>query len=248
MIFMRRLLVIALCFAACDSGKRAPSQRRDAAPPPPGDAMTVAPVAVVDASIDGPAPVDSAPTDPLATFHDVAKVMIAEDGSFVLLNLVDPDGARGAPNLAFELRDRSDRKTARVDVLKLDEEPSAETLENRVAAAQRLLRKQPLWRMTELVGDQDTGRFEGDNVVVIWKRQHITIKHVDATVVDRDVPAAWLHKPYYAKHEGITCKNPAFLREVYVMPVHNLAVVEVAYSGTDSCWAPSPQLHVIAWN
>jgi hypothetical protein len=244
---MRVLLLGVLCIAACGGDKRAAPRPEDAAivRATPPDAARVDDVSI-DASVDALA-ISEEWVDPLARFHDVPLAMVAKDGSAVLLRIIDPDGARAAPNLALELRDRRDRKTARVDVLKLDEEPSTQTLEKRAAAADELIKKHAMGRLTELVGDREAGRFQGDNVVVVWKNQHVTIKQLGKTVVDRDVPAAWLHKPYFEKHEGITCKNPAFLRAVFVSAANKLAVVEIAYSGTDSCWAPSPQLHVLAW-
>jgi hypothetical protein len=47
--------------------------------------------------------------------------------------------------------------------------------------------------------------------------------------------------------EGIRCSNPDFLRDAFVAADAKLVVVRVAYRGTDTCWEPTSQLHVIAW-
>jgi hypothetical protein len=244
-----RALVFVLCLAACDSGKR-PSTRDDAAV---ARALEADAIAIVAAPVDAAVAVavaaigaDAAP-DPMARFYDVPMAMVANGGSEVLLRIIDPDGARAAPNLAFEVRDRNDRKTASAAILKLDEEPTAETLAKRATAVDRIFARHQFERMTELAGDRDTGRFQGDGFAVDLTGGHLTIKHKGKTVVDRDVPAAWLSKPYYLKSEELTCTNPELLSRVFVAAEAQLAVVEVRYRGNDTCWEPSPQLHVVAW-
>jgi hypothetical protein len=43
------------------------------------------------------------------------------------------------------------------------------------------------------------------------------------------------------------CSNPAFLSGAYHATEINALVVDIGYKGTDTCWEPSDQLHVIAW-
>ena len=43
------------------------------------------------------------------------------------------------------------------------------------------------------------------------------------------------------------CSNPHFVDAAYIDPAHKLALLRVAYTGTDSCWEPASELHVVAW-
>jgi hypothetical protein len=43
------------------------------------------------------------------------------------------------------------------------------------------------------------------------------------------------------------CENPAKLGHAWVDADRRVALVEVIYNGTDLCWEPSPQLHVVSW-
>jgi len=43
------------------------------------------------------------------------------------------------------------------------------------------------------------------------------------------------------------CENPESLHRVYWAPGINAIVVEIAYQGTDTCWEPGNQLHVLTW-
>ena len=101
--------------------------------------------------------------------------------------------------------------------------------------------------MTLLGGARDTGHYEGAGVAIDWVRERIKITRDGKRVVDRAVPAKWRGGSYYNKLEDITCKNPDFLGGAYARPDVTLVVVNVSYDGNDSCWAPSPELHVVAW-
>ena len=43
------------------------------------------------------------------------------------------------------------------------------------------------------------------------------------------------------------CSNEAFLSAVSVDPDRNIAVVTIAYMGSDTCWEPAAQEHVVQW-
>src|SRR5262249_40114675 len=71
-----------------------------------------------------------------------------------------------------------------------------------------------------------------------------------AVLSSHKTPATWLAKDHVecAKcDEPITCHNPAFLSEAFADPARKIALVKIAYVGTDTCWEPEAQLHAIAW-
>lgn len=245
------LIVTIVCFAACESDKPR------FAPPPPVVAPPTPPA--IDAPLPDAAPappvVDAAPPPdaeapyvmtPLDRINAVPVAMATKDGKLVLLRIVDDDGARGDPNLAFELRDRSDRTTKRQVVLALDETLSDAKHLQRIAAAEKLIAAHALAPVPLLVpGDDKT--FEGEGLTIDTRRGRIVIEQGTQQLLDRAMPATWKSKSYVDKLEGITCTNPEFVRTAYAAPAKKLVVLEVAYEGTDSCWAPSARLHVVSW-
>ena len=46
---------------------------------------------------------------------------------------------------------------------------------------------------------------------------------------------------------GEICHNPAFLDSAYLDAGRKTALLIVQYDGTDTCWEPAAQEHVIAW-
>jgi hypothetical protein len=247
---MKRSMVAFACLLGCDSGANsAPITKPVPPPPPPIADAALALVAPADAAALAAVAPDAA-ADPAQPFFELPAAQVTKDGSAVLLKIVDDDGARGEPNLALELRDRRDRKTQRVVVVALDETPSADTLATRAAAATKLLAAHELVALSALAGgsdDHDAGHYEGAGITIDWAREHVTIKRDGKLVVDRAVPSAWRGGSWRNKTEGITCHNPDFLDGAYVSADANLVVVKVAYRGTDTCWEPTSQLHVIAW-
>jgi len=188
-------------------------------------------------------------TDPFDALFALPAAQVTRDGRFVLLAIVDDDGARGAPNLAFELRDRKDSMVQRVNVLAIDEELDAPTKAARVGSVQAVLAAHDFVPMIALAGDRDEGLFSGAGVSVSWGSEHFTIARDGKRVVGRAVPAAWRHRRYYLKGAGLWCENPDLLAGGWAAAdaEAKLVVVDVAYHGNDTCWEPSSQLHVISW-
>jgi hypothetical protein len=193
---------------------------------------------------------------------------IAHDGSVVVLGIEEPDGARGNPNFRIELRGRDDRIRSSHDVLTVndvdsgaffDETGPLPPLRDRIAngnahlanlhATHRLV---PLKKMTlENAEDAPLANqtAHGGNLVIAWKDDHVVVtdERGDGKTVLLDLPApvAWLAAPRRTSTHA--CTNPAFLDETWASPEHRLAVITVNYEGTDICWEPNAQHHVITW-
>jgi len=173
--------------------------------------------------------------------------MATRDGKLVLVKVIDDDGARGMPNLALELRDRTDRTVQRLVVLALDEEVDAATVARRAAAADSLIASHQLVPLDELARTSDEDEFAGAGMTVHWAHEHFAFTLNGKRVLDRPVPVKWRGTSYFDKGADLTCNNPDFLRGVAASPTNRLAVVDVAYKGNDTCWEPSGSVHVVTW-
>jgi hypothetical protein len=241
-----RMLVLGV-LVACDAGPPVA-----AAPTPAKPA--VAPVAKAPvpqpAQVTPPKMPEEVELDKLTT---TSRVMATADGSAVLLQIVDRDGARGEPNLAFEVRDRKDRATRSVAVMKLDEDAIAATLAPRVAEANKLIASQPFVAVPELPKIETpedlamTRRYGDARLDVKLSGGRLIVELDHERVVDRRIPASWRGKTYHLQGEDIECANPEYLGGVYAAPAAKLVVVDITYRGNDTCWEPTDQLHVIAW-
>jgi hypothetical protein len=227
---------------------------------PPATAPTSSPE-----QADGPAP-----TIAWDDHHLVDRLLpaIAADGSVVVLGIEDPDGARGNPNFRIELRGRNDKTRWTHQVLTVqdvesgtffDESGPLAPLRDRIATANAELARLhtnlhlvPLPKMTiersdnAPLADQTA---HGGNLVVAWKANHIIVtdERGDGKAVLADVlaPATWLAAPSRSNtHE---CVNPAYLDQAWAAPERRLVVITVEYEGTDACWEPDAQPHVVAW-
>jgi len=237
-----KCLAWLLAVAACQQGPApAATPGSAAAPAPPADAAR---------AIDATAPIDATPDagDPTAHLFEVSEAMATRDGKLVLLKVIDSDGARGAPNLAFELRDRNDRLVERVEVISLDEAADSATLARHAAAADKLIADHDLVPLEGLANDSDVeGHFAGLDMTVVWEHERYTFTRQGAKLFTRPVPKAWRGRSFFSKVDDLTCNNPDFLRAVSVAPNHRLAVVDVGYKGNDTCWEPTDQVHVVTW-
>lgn len=234
---MRLLVCLGSLFGACDSGK-----------PPVAPTPAAPPQVIAAAPVDAAVALPDAPDAFLALFERPA-VHITKDGALVLLAVVDDDGARGEPNLVFEVRDRKDKTIERVVVLELDKpEPDAAEKARRVAAAEKLFASREWIEMTAMTRSADREEhFEGNGTTIDWKSERIKIARAGKKVVDRAVPTAWRGGSYFLKAEDLTCSNADFLASAYVAGEHPLVVVDVAYRGNDTCWEPTSTLHVVSW-
>ncbi len=214
-------------------------------------------------------PVAARPGAPTIAFADNRFELsglpaVARAGEVIVVPRIESDGGRGYPNLALELRDRSDKVVQKIAVMTSNEyeqlapggQPT-KTLTDRVAAANAELAHQhglhDLVAMHELVLQNAEGGDKphlamGDSFDVDWNRDHLHVFHHNT-----DHPLAtidgtpWLVKDSPLGHGGDTCHNPAFLRKAFHAPDINLIVVEIGYSGTDTCWEPGDQFHVVVW-
>ncbi|HEY6034645.1 MAG TPA: hypothetical protein VIV58_10310 [Kofleriaceae bacterium] len=228
-----------LAVAACQQGVAPAAKPGSAAAPAP-----TAPPADAARAID--APLDA--SDPTAHLFELPTAMATRDGKLVLVKVIDDDGARGAQNLALELRDRSDRVVERVVVLALDERADAATLARRAAAADALIESHQLVPLDELARtSDDDGEFAGAGMTVHWAHERFAFALNGKRVLDRPVPVKWRGTRYFSKLEDLTCNNPDFLRGVSASPANRLAVVDVAYKGNDTCWEPTGHAHVVTW-
>ena len=188
---------------------------------------------------------------------------VAHGGEIVVLPMIERDGGRGFPNLRIEARDRSDNVVQKIAVMTSNEYETlapggapSKSLGDRIATANNELGK--LHGLHDLVAmhaleleatsdGSDQHLAIGDGLDVDWSKDHLHVLPHNTThsvaVVDG---TPWLVKD--TTHAGgDVCHNPAHLKAVYHASGINVIVVEIAYHGTDTCWEPSDQLHVVVW-
>lgn len=190
------------------------------------------------------------------SFYRVGFPAVSNAGQLVVFWTADSDGGRGNPNLTIESRTRADIGDQKITVLTVSEYETfvtdtgpAPALAQRIDAANTWLaelhRKVDLRPMRALVVDatdawtQHAAAFE--DVSLDWRVDHLTIKKAGATLVSRDTPVTW-QAPTRDQ-----CSNPAKLGAAWVDASRRVALIEVIYNGSDSCWEPSGQLHVVSW-
>lgn len=194
-----------------------------------------------------PAPVTAGPRVTFSgDFRLTGLPAVATDGSLVVIAHKESDGARGNPNLTLIARDRSDRVVDQLVVLTSDEAEHIKP-ETRVDMAQAWLdakqRAMPLVPLADLGHTQGVTRETLGSIH--WATSRITI----AGAVDRPTPDTWLAKdhPLCDQCNGEICHNEAFLDQAFLDTARKVALVIVAYDGTDTCWEPAAQEHVVAW-
>lgn len=241
---MPRIALAVICLFGCDAGR--PPQREPAVAAAE-QRVGAAPAAPAPAPIDAAISPDGPPPDDFDNLFGLPDALVSRDGRFVLVKVIDDDGARGAQNLELDIRDRRDRTVDRVVVLAIDEQLDAETRAARAAAAHKLLAAHDFVPLTQLTAMPGEERLDGAGLVITWTHERIVVEHGSDRVVDRAVPAAWRGRRYYSKLDDLVCDNPDYLAAALAAPDHNLVVVDVAYHGNDTCWEPTSQVHVIAW-
>lgn len=193
---------------------------------------------------------------------------IAHDGSLAVVAIEDSDGGRGFPNLHLEVRDRSDRVVETIPVMVSNDferlvpdaqHPSPELVQRiagvdkRLAAlhdAHDLVAMAPL----EMMKTGDVAR--GDDLAVEWVGDRLLVERqpaADAPVqrLARRDGTSWLAVQGRRCAQCPPCDNPAYLAGAYHADVENtfmpVVVVEIGYHGSDTCWEPGPQWHVVSW-
>lgn len=222
-------------------------------------------------ALEGRAPAP-APTTPAPSvtwqghgFATPGLPAIAGDGRVVVYAARAEDGGRGNPNLAIVVVDRGDVVLRRVDVLDADDADQmigdggpGPALEARIASADRALAElhaaHDLRPLPALVTAADPlapeagSRALGGGLALDLGADRLRIRRDHQVVVDRAIPRSWLveDRPMCAGCAEI-CTNPAYLGAAHGDGARALVLLTISYAGTDTCWEPSSQHHVVAW-
>jgi hypothetical protein len=190
---------------------------------------------------------------------------IASDGGEVVIAHRDTDGGRGNPNLTLIEKDRQDREVHRLVVLTANEfeaqtagsgSAGRALIDERAAAATAWLRERHgtlrLRPMAALSVPKRTVEGPvaavGAGVTIRWASNELAIAREGAPPVVRSTPDSWLAKDYpMCRTCTEVCHNEALLGGGAVDVERTLALVIIAYMGSDTCWEPSSQEHVVAW-
>ncbi|MDB4957587.1 MAG: hypothetical protein JWO36_5156 [Myxococcales bacterium] len=189
---------------------------------------------------------------------------VAHAGEIAVVAVEDSDGGRGFPNLRLEVRDRTDNVIQKMPVMISNEYETlapdgkpGPTLTKRIADVNRELATlhgvhdlQPMHTL-ELQATTDAADKHlaiGDSLDVDWSGDHL---HVFPHNTDKPVATVsigpWLVHDIKRAPATLACSNPAYLSNAYHATDISLLVVEVGYHGTDTCWEPGKQLHVVTW-
>ncbi|HSD88914.1 MAG TPA: hypothetical protein VLB44_15405 [Kofleriaceae bacterium] len=186
---------------------------------------------------------------------------IARDRSIAVVPLVDNDSARGYPNLRIEVKSRDDHTLEGTDVLiandfeqlVMDDKPVPE-LAGRITAMNKKLGD--LHREHDLVPMQAASHSGDplDETPPVFHTKYAQVKYdhgaLHVTLANRsfDVDGTRWKAPTGKRCPACDpCANPEFVREVYAADDVDALIVDIGYRGTDSCWEPGDQLHVITW-
>jgi hypothetical protein len=185
---------------------------------------------------------------------------VTADGSAVVIGRIDHDGARGGPNLTLIVLDRTDHEAERFVVLEPDEGialmDKPKEMAKRAARGAKWLAdlhaKRNLVPLAHLeVEPAELARTaRGRGLTVDWVPSTLSVKRASALLHAETTDASWLAKdsdPCPACEDHMVCHNPAFLDDAWIDDARRIALVQVAYKGTDTCWEPSAQLHVTVW-
>jgi hypothetical protein len=183
---------------------------------------------------------------------------IASDGSVVVIAHRDSDGGRGNPNLTLIEKDRGDREVARLVVLTATEADDLPLLQidDRFAKATAWLSGRHaathLVPMTKLVvsmlTDDAPAQATGGGVTVRWMPNELTLERTSGAPIQRTTPTSWLATDYpMCQGCSEVCHNDAFLGDGYLDAARQAVLVVISYRGTDTCWEPGSQEHVITW-
>ena len=189
---------------------------------------------------------------------------VAKGGELAIVPITGGDGGRGYPNLRLEVHDRTDRSVQMIDVMTSNEfetlapgGAASPTLQKRIADANAELARlhgvhdlAPMHTL-EIQKPADGSAQHlaiGDGFDVDWNTDHLHVLHhnTDHELITLD-GKPWLIKDHHTCPTCPPCENPAFLDGVYHAEGINLLVVQIGYRGTDTCWEPADQMHVVTW-
>jgi hypothetical protein len=210
-------------------------------------------------------PGDPATPAPTVTWADrvfttTGLPAIAHDGSSIVVAHRDSDGGRGNPNLTLIEKDRDDRELGRFVVVSSDDVDRLDPrgLELRIARATAWLEDRHAARhlvaMTALVTSAPTdgapAQAIGAGVTLRWAPSQLVVVlgRGRGAPLSRATPAGWLAPDYpLCQTCSEVCHNDAFLGGAYADLERSAVVVVVAYRGSDTCWEPGSQEHVVVW-
>ena len=148
------------------------------------------------------------------------------------------------------------RRLAVITATEVDELPAAEIarrfaaaaawLDDRHAAAHLVaMDALELHPGTEEAPPTATG---GDGAMLRWVPSTLELVLGPASRVLRSTPPSWLvaDRPMCPGCTEV-CHNDAFLGGGYLDRDRRAALVVVSYRGSDTCWEPGSEAHVIAW-
>jgi hypothetical protein len=232
-----RAALVAIALAACARPE----------PPPP---------------LTGRAP-DTPPPTVAWRGHDIAITItglpaIAGDGSSIVIAHRDSDGGRGNPNLTLVEKDRGDRVVRQLAVItatEVDELPAAAIARRFAAAAAWLDERHAAAHLVALAAlelhpgsDEAPPSASGDGALLRWVPSALELVLGSASRVLRSTPPSWLvaDRPMCPGCTEV-CHNDAFLGGGYLDRDRRAALVVVSYRGSDTCWEPGSEAHVVAW-
>ena len=188
---------------------------------------------------------------------------VARAGEVAVIDVRDSDGGRGYPNLRIEVHDRADKVIQTIPVMTSNEfealapggAPSP-TLARRIADANRALAS--LHQLHDLVpmtaldvakpSDGPAHLAMGNDIDVDFAGDHLDVLvHDSEQVLAHRITTSWLVPPSQTCAKCQRCEHPAYLGGVSYAVGISVVVVDIAYMGTDICWEPSDQRHVVAW-
>jgi hypothetical protein len=181
------------------------------------------------------------------TFDTSQLPAIARSGELAVVAAVDGDGGRGYPNLRLEVRDRRDRIVESqlvlvsndFETLVPDALHAGPELERRVAVANT--------KLAALHADHDLVAMRtAEGLAVTFDNARLRVRKDGKLLADVD-GTSWLAPSGKRCPQCEPCENPAYLAGVHKADGIDAVVVRIAYKGTDTCWEPGDQQHVVAW-
>jgi len=183
---------------------------------------------------------------------------IASDGSSFVVAHRDSDGGRGNPNLTLTERDRSDRVVRRLEVITATEvdQLAADQIARRFDAATAWLDERHAGAHLVAMAALDLHPATDDAPAIAtngtaslrWVPSELELILGPALRVLRSTPPSWLvaDRPLCPGCTEV-CHNDALLGGGYLDVERRAALVVVSYRGTDTCWEPGSEAHVITW-
>jgi hypothetical protein len=195
---------------------------------------------------------------------DVAGLpAVARAGEIAVVPVRDNDSARGFPNLRIDVRDRTDKVAQTIQVMTANEyeqlvpdghRATPELVQRLEVANHELAKLHGLHDLVvmhamEIQPTKDVPHLAIDDTIdVEFDSDHLHVfHHDDSRPFITLATTGWLAVAAKRCPDCPPCENPALLGGVYHAPLISLVVLDIAYKGTDTCWQPPDQWHVVAW-